>query len=56
MKGSAMTPNQPDPSGFEPELVIEASGRATHPADVMLDDAGHPLLDDQGEPIRKDPS
>jgi hypothetical protein len=43
-------------AGFAPELVIEATGRATHPADVVLDADGHPLLDDQGEPIRKDPS
>lgn len=45
-----------EPDGFEPELVIEATGRAIHPPDVVLDDDGNPALDDQGEPIRKDPS
>ena len=40
--------------GFSPELVIEATGRATHPPDVVLDGDGNPLLDDDGEPVRKE--
>ena len=36
------------------EMVILASGRATHPPDVELDDQGNPRLDDDGQPIRKE--
>lgn len=35
------------------ELTVVASGSATHPAGVLLDEDGHPVLDESGEPVMK---
>lgn len=35
------------------ELTVVASGSATHPPDVVLDDDGHPVLDADRQPVLK---
>lgn len=43
----------PDPGPFSFELTITATGSVTHPPDVLLDEQGHPVLDEHGEAVRK---
>lgn len=41
-----------DPGPFAFELTIEATGTVVHPPDVLLDEQGHPVLDESGEPVK----
>lgn len=41
---------------FVAELVAEINTTAIHPAGVVLDDNGDPVLDAQGEPVYKEQS
>lgn len=41
----------PEPDGFTFDLVADIAAQVSHPAGVVLDAAGDPLLDEHGNPI-----
>jgi hypothetical protein len=40
-----------EPDGYTADMVITATASATHPADAVLDEGGHPVLDADGNPL-----